>query len=147
MLGLKFISSNFSVLKGSNVFRQLSTKAPKKSAYVNSDTTVVMARKSDIKQSPLKMKFLVNLVRGRWVPDALAQLKFSPKHRAVDVAKVVNVSFPVFCLIGVHLYFIFAESVCYIADSPRMHSRGAIHKGNNDYKRNGAKEKQNYGPW
>jgi ribosomal protein L22 len=77
--------------KYSNAFRQLSIKAPRKSIYVNSDTTVVMAKKKNIKQSPLKMKFLVGLIRGRWVPDALAQLKFSPKHRCVDVAKIVNV--------------------------------------------------------
>lgn len=34
----------------------------------------------------------VSQIRGKWVPDALAQLKFSPKHRAEDVAKIVRVS-------------------------------------------------------
>jgi hypothetical protein len=92
MFGLKLVTSTLSIVKCTSGFRQLSIKAPKKSLYVNSDTTVVMAKKQNLKQSPLKMKFLVGLIRGRWVPDALAQLKFSPKHRCVDVAKIVNVS-------------------------------------------------------
>jgi len=52
--------------------------------------TMVEVKKSNIKQSPLKMKFLVMLVRNTWVPDALAQLKFSPKHKAVDIAQMIN---------------------------------------------------------
>lgn len=51
---------------------------------------VIEAGKRNIKQSPLKVKFLVSLIRKAWVPDALAQLKFSPKHRAVDIAKIVS---------------------------------------------------------
>ena len=31
-------------------------------------------------------------VRDKWVPDALAQLKFSPKMRSPDIAKIVEVS-------------------------------------------------------
>lgn len=38
----------------------------------------------------MKINFLVELIRGKWLPDALAQLKFSPKHRADDVAKIVQ---------------------------------------------------------
>jgi hypothetical protein len=53
---------------------------------------IVIARKKDIMQSPLKMKFLVSLVRKAWVPDALAQLKFTPKHRAIDIKKLILVS-------------------------------------------------------
>jgi hypothetical protein len=30
-------------------------------------------------------------VRRAWVPDALAQLKFSAKHKAVDVAGMIKV--------------------------------------------------------
>jgi ribosomal protein L22 len=52
---------------------------------------LAMAIKRNIPQSPLKMKFLVSLIRGAWFPDALAQLKFSPKHRSVDVTKIVKV--------------------------------------------------------
>lgn len=66
--------------------------------YLHSATTkiietpkIVSARKSGIRQSPLKIQFLVTLIRNTWVPDALAQLKFSPKHRARDVAKIVLV--------------------------------------------------------
>eukprot|EP00603_Paraphysomonas_imperforata_P009148 CAMPEP_0114436788 /NCGR_PEP_ID=MMETSP0103-20121206/13650_1 /TAXON_ID=37642 ORGANISM="Paraphysomonas imperforata, Strain PA2" /NCGR_SAMPLE_ID=MMETSP0103 /ASSEMBLY_ACC=CAM_ASM_000201 /LENGTH=139 /DNA_ID=CAMNT_0001607103 /DNA_START=150 /DNA_END=569 /DNA_ORIENTATION=+ len=33
---------------------------------------------------------LSKLVRGRWVPDAVAQLKFSPKHKARDVSQMLN---------------------------------------------------------
>ena len=51
---------------------------------------IISVGKRDISQSALKMKFLVTLIRNTWVPDAMAQLKFSPKPRAVDVAKVVK---------------------------------------------------------
>lgn len=51
---------------------------------------VIESGKRNLPQSPLKIKFLVSLIQGCWVPDALAQLKFSPKHRAVDVAKILN---------------------------------------------------------
>jgi hypothetical protein len=54
--------------------------------------TLVLASKRNIPQSPLRMKFLVMLIRGCWIPDAVAQMKFSPKHRAVDVGKILQVS-------------------------------------------------------
>lgn len=54
--------------------------------------TEIVVKKKNLKQSPLRMKFLVMLIRDRWVPDALAQMKFSPKHRAADVAQIINVS-------------------------------------------------------
>lgn len=52
---------------------------------------VILLTKKHVPQSPLKMKFLVRLVRGSWIPDAMAQMKFSPKHRAADIAKMLNV--------------------------------------------------------
>ncbi len=52
---------------------------------------VILLTKKHIKQSPLKMKFLVRLVRNAWIPDAVAQMKFSPKHRAEDIARIINV--------------------------------------------------------
>ena len=55
-----------------------------------SNNLIIAASKENIPQSPWKMNFLVKLVRGAWVPDALAQLKFSPKHRAADVSKIVK---------------------------------------------------------
>ena len=82
-------------------FRQLSTvpvPLPVRNAVawrfkaVTPSPTLVLAKKRNIPQSPLRMKFLVMLIRGCWVPDAVAQLKFSPKHRAVDVGKILNVS-------------------------------------------------------
>jgi large subunit ribosomal protein L22 len=38
----------------------------------------------------MKLSWLATLIRGAWVPDALAQLKFSPKHRAIDFAKMIQ---------------------------------------------------------
>jgi large subunit ribosomal protein L22 len=63
--------------------------APKK-YQENSKLFIAEACKTNLHQSPLKMKFLVKLINRSWVPDALAQLKFSPKHRAVDVEKVLR---------------------------------------------------------
>lgn len=54
---------------------------------------IVLLTKKHLQQSPLKMKFLVRLVRNTWVNDALAQMKFSPKHRSEDIAKVIRVCF------------------------------------------------------
>ena len=68
--------------------RNLSAQAGK---VVGPPSSIVEVKKSNIKQSPLKMKFLAMLIRGCWLPDALAQLKFSPKHKAVDLAKMVKV--------------------------------------------------------
>lgn len=51
---------------------------------------VVQACKKNVPQSPWKMNFLVKLARGKWVPDALAQLKFTPKRRAEDVLRIVQ---------------------------------------------------------
>lgn len=47
--------------------------------------------KKDIKQSPLRMKFLVRLVRRTTVLDALAQMKFSPKHRTDVIEQLLQV--------------------------------------------------------
>ncbi len=80
----KFVSKT-----SSNLSKCLSTAKPKV------ESTLVVAQQYNIKQSPLKMKFLVGLIRNAWVPDAFAQLKFSPRHRAVDVAKILNVRFVV----------------------------------------------------
>ena len=51
---------------------------------------VIKAGKRGIPQSQWKMNFLVTLIRNAWVPDALAQLKFSPKPRCEDVSKIVK---------------------------------------------------------
>lgn len=64
-----------------------STTAERK--YEETKSMIATAQKQNLAQSPLKMKFLVHLIRNKWVPDALAQLKFTPKHRAVDVNKIL----------------------------------------------------------
>lgn len=68
---------------------QTPKKAPKK--YILEAEKIVISQQANIPQSPLKMKFLVMLARNAWVPDAMAQLRFSPKHRAVDVGKIIKV--------------------------------------------------------
>jgi hypothetical protein len=40
-----------------------------------------------VTQSPMKIGFLVAPLRRSWVPDALAQLKFSPKRKYSEVAQ------------------------------------------------------------
>jgi hypothetical protein len=57
------------------------------------DARVVSTKKSNIDQSPLKMRFLVQLVRNKWVPDALAQMKFTPKRKGIDIAKIIRVRY------------------------------------------------------
>jgi len=45
-----------------------------------------------IMQSPLKIGFLVAPLRRRWVPNAIAQLKFSPKRKYSEVIRrILNV--------------------------------------------------------
>ncbi len=61
-------------------------------ATQKTESKVVVANKRNIGQSPFRMRFLARLVRNAWVPDALAQLKFSPKHKAEDVAKIIKVT-------------------------------------------------------
>lgn len=70
-----------------SVQTQSTKKAPKDSI---NNKILISAGKLNVPQSPWKMNFLVKLIRGAWLPDALAQLKFSPKHRAVDVAQIVQ---------------------------------------------------------
>jgi large subunit ribosomal protein L22 len=36
------------------------------------------------------MKFLISLIRRAWVPDALAQMKFSPKPKSADVSRLIK---------------------------------------------------------
>lgn len=42
------------------------------------------------RQSPYKMRLVVDQIRGLKVNDALAMLKFSKKHAAVQVSKVLS---------------------------------------------------------
>jgi large subunit ribosomal protein L22 len=50
----------------------------------------VLARAKYIRRAPRKARLIADMVRGMRVVDALAQLEFSPKHAAVDVAKAIK---------------------------------------------------------
>jgi large subunit ribosomal protein L22 len=50
----------------------------------------VMARSKYIRRAPRKARLVADMVRGLRVIDALAQLEFSPKHAAADVAKAIR---------------------------------------------------------
>src|SRR6266700_1635932 len=50
----------------------------------------VMARSRYIRRAPRKARLVADMVRGMRVVDALAQLEFSPRHAAVDVAKAIK---------------------------------------------------------
>src|SRR5438094_5936834 len=50
----------------------------------------VLARSRYIRRAPRKARLIADMVRGMRVADALAQLQFSPKHAAVDVAKAIK---------------------------------------------------------
>lgn len=54
------------------------------------DPFVVSTKRRNVPQSPWKMRFLVMLMRGAWFPDAVAQMKFSPKHRATDMNQLLS---------------------------------------------------------
>lgn len=48
------------------------------------------ARAKYIRISPSKVRQVVDLIRGKSVPEALAILQFTPKRAAKPVAKVIN---------------------------------------------------------
>jgi large subunit ribosomal protein L22 len=50
----------------------------------------VMARSKYIRRTPRKARLVADTVRGMRVIDALAQLEFSPKHAAADIAKAIR---------------------------------------------------------
>ena len=50
----------------------------------------VIARAKFVRRTPRKTRLVAEMVRGLRVADALAQLEFSPKHAAADVAKAVK---------------------------------------------------------
>lgn len=54
------------------------------------EMVVINVAKKNIKQSPWKMNFLIKLARDQWLPEALAQLKFTPKRRAPEVTALLN---------------------------------------------------------
>ena len=50
----------------------------------------VLARSKYIRRAPRKARLIADMVRGMRVVDALAQLEFSPRNAAVDVAKAIK---------------------------------------------------------
>jgi large subunit ribosomal protein L22 len=50
----------------------------------------VMAKAKYIRRTPRKARLLADVVRGLPVSEALAFLEFSPRHAALDVAKVIK---------------------------------------------------------
>ncbi len=75
-------------------YRALSTEASTTAAQATKKESIapvlINSAKKNIPQSPWKMNFLVKLARGKWLPDALAQMKFSPKGKSDDVAKILK---------------------------------------------------------
>jgi large subunit ribosomal protein L22 len=49
-----------------------------------------MARSKYIRRTPRKARIVADTVRGMRVVDALAQLEFSPRHAAADIAKAIR---------------------------------------------------------
>ena len=50
----------------------------------------VLARAKYVHRAPRKARLVADSVRGMRVVEALAQLEFSPKHAAADVAKAIK---------------------------------------------------------
>jgi large subunit ribosomal protein L22 len=50
----------------------------------------VMAQAKYVRRAPRKARLVADMVRGLRVADALAQLEFTAKHAAVDVAKAIK---------------------------------------------------------
>jgi large subunit ribosomal protein L22 len=50
----------------------------------------VIARSKYIRRTPRKARLVADTVRGMRVIDALAQLEFSPRHAAADIAKAIR---------------------------------------------------------
>src|SRR5262245_17270979 len=59
-------------------------------AAVGRPVMEVIARARFIRRAPRKARLVADTVRGMRVVDALAQLEFSPRHAAVDVAKAIK---------------------------------------------------------
>ena len=53
-------------------------------------TDVARAFQRTTRQSPYKMRLVIDQIRGKGVNEALALLKFSKKHAAKEIEKVLN---------------------------------------------------------
>ena len=43
-----------------------------------------------VRMGPRKVRFVLDTVRGKYAPEALAQLQFTPNYAAVEIAKVIK---------------------------------------------------------
>ena len=64
--------------------------AAKKVAARRAPATEARALMRGTRQSPYKMRLVIDEIRGRSVNDALAYLAFSKKHAAVQIAKTLK---------------------------------------------------------
>src|SRR5678810_1289462 len=67
--------------------RKPDTPSPKRIAYVPREAR---AFQRTARQSPYKMRLVIDQIRGQDVNEALALLKFSKKHAAKQIAKVLT---------------------------------------------------------
>lgn len=65
------------------------------------------------------MRFLVMLVRDRWLPDAVAQMKFTPKRRGVEIGRMLRVSSFLLEVIGCLLTFLYLSLLFLLTESCR----------------------------
>ena len=64
--------------------------AAKTAAKNAAGTDVARAFQRTTRQSPYKMRLVIDQIRGKSVNEALALLKFSKKHAAKEIEKVLN---------------------------------------------------------
>jgi large subunit ribosomal protein L22 len=62
----------------------------RKERHANERKGVSSAIQRTTRQSPYKMRLVIDQIRGKDVNEALGLLKFSKKHAAVQIAKVLN---------------------------------------------------------
>lgn len=116
---IKIRTSNNNVLSCnkinfSSVEASINKIIPIKTKTIAGESQIVEVKKKNLKQSPMKIGFLVKLINRSWVPDALAQLLFSPKHRAVDIAKLVKVIIIIITFVTVEIYIYFTFTIASI---------------------------------
>ena len=95
MFALSIFKPSSILSKQASLLRSLSSTASSASiegkSKSNNNPVIIEAAQKNISQSPWKMRFLVTLARGKWLPEALAQMKFSPKRRSDDISKILNI--------------------------------------------------------
>jgi len=77
------------------VFRTLSAAASQPAAaeleaQSSSSGTIIKSAKRNISQSPWKLRFLVTLAHQKWYPEAMAQMKFSPKLYSKEIGDILK---------------------------------------------------------